>query len=160
MRPQDWVPSYSRWRHGGWYVDNLRYPTGAIGCVSRNFRDRKWRIVCDPRPFAEQPTYPDRDAAARAEQVLVDHEWALIEAREREVRGPVCRQLDCLAPLERVTDQSDVRLVNDPGSRWWDHPQLPGLPSRYGHLVGHTSSLCLPDQTPRPHHWRPARGAA
>ena len=43
--------TYSPWRHGGWYVDNIRYPSGAVGCVSRNYRDRKWRIVCDPRPL-------------------------------------------------------------------------------------------------------------
>jgi hypothetical protein len=41
-----WEPSFSPWRHGGWYVDNVRYPTGGCGCVSRNYPDRKWRIVC------------------------------------------------------------------------------------------------------------------
>src|SRR4051812_29399717 len=48
---------YSKWRHGGWYVHNVRYPSGAIGCVSRNYEDGKWRIACDPRPFEEQPTF-------------------------------------------------------------------------------------------------------
>lgn len=62
----DWTPSYDRWRHGGWYVTNVRYPSGACGCVSRNYADRKWRIVCDERP-GERATYPSRDAAARAE---------------------------------------------------------------------------------------------
>src|SRR5580700_4881304 len=33
----DWSPVYSPWRHGGWYVDNVRYPSGAVGCVSRNY---------------------------------------------------------------------------------------------------------------------------
>lgn len=71
-----WVPSYSEWRHGGWYVDNLRLPSGAIGCVSRNYPDKKWRIVCDPRngSYPGGPldhTYPNRDAAARAERELV-----------------------------------------------------------------------------------------
>ena len=61
---------YSPWRHGGWYVNNVRYPSGAVGCVSRNFPDGKWRIVCDPRPFAEQPTFGTRDEAARAEYAL------------------------------------------------------------------------------------------
>ena len=64
----DWKPSYSLWRHGGWYVDNVRYPSGAVGCVSRNYPDRKWRIVCDDRE--PQPTYPNRDAAALAEREL------------------------------------------------------------------------------------------
>lgn len=58
---------YSPWRHGGWYVGNVRYPSGAVGCVSRNFADGEWRIVCDPRPFDEQPTFATRDAAALAE---------------------------------------------------------------------------------------------
>lgn len=67
----DWVPTFSPWRHGGWYVDNLTYPSGAVGCVSRNYADKKWRIVCDPRPFDEQPTFANRDAAARGERELV-----------------------------------------------------------------------------------------
>jgi hypothetical protein len=58
---------YERWRHGGWYVVNVRYPSGAVGCVSRNYPDRKWRIACDPRPFEERPTFHTRDEAARAE---------------------------------------------------------------------------------------------
>ncbi len=64
----EFVPSYSVWRHGGWYVDNVRYPSGGYGCVSRNYPDRKWRIVCDSR--AGDFTYPNRDAAARAEHEL------------------------------------------------------------------------------------------
>lgn len=60
---------YSPWRHGGWYVDNVHYPSGAVGCVSRNFADRKWRIVCDSRDGDH--TYPNRDAAARAERDLI-----------------------------------------------------------------------------------------
>ena len=63
---------YSAWRHGGWYVDNVRYKSGAVGCVSRNYKDGKWRIVCDPRPFEEQPTFKSRDAAAAAERQLIE----------------------------------------------------------------------------------------
>ena len=62
---------YSRWRHGGWYVHNVRYPSGAIGCVSRNYPDRKWRIVCDERPFEQRPTFKSRDEAAAAELEIV-----------------------------------------------------------------------------------------
>ncbi|MBB4200751.1 hypothetical protein GGD83_004580 [Rhodoblastus sphagnicola] len=62
---------YSRWRHGGWYVGNVRYPSGACGCVSRNYVDRKWRIACDPRPFETQPTFRTRDAAALGEWHLI-----------------------------------------------------------------------------------------
>ncbi len=49
-------------------MSNVRYPTGACGCVSRNYVDRKWRIVCDKRDGDH--TYDNRDAAARAEQGL------------------------------------------------------------------------------------------
>lgn len=68
------TPEYEPWRHGGWYT-NVRHVSGACGCVSRNFADRKWRIVCDPREGAfpggpNDHTYPSRDAAARAEYLL------------------------------------------------------------------------------------------
>ena len=59
---------YSPWRDGGWYVNNVRYPSGAAGCVSRNYPDKKWRIVCDKRET--QPTFKTRDAAAAAEFAL------------------------------------------------------------------------------------------
>ncbi len=72
MRPNRFF--YSRWRHGGWYVTNVRYSSGACGCVSRNYEDRKWRIACDPRPFEEQPTFKSRDEAAAAEWELVNKE--------------------------------------------------------------------------------------
>ena len=68
----DFVPEYSPWRHGGWYT-NVRYPSGAVGCVSRNYTDGKWRIVCDERPNAHAIyTYPSRDAAARAEKAMIE----------------------------------------------------------------------------------------
>ena len=71
----DWTPIYSRWRHGGWYVDNIRYPSGGCGCVSNNYDDKKWRIACDSRRRGlNEPgdyTFPSRDAAARAERELV-----------------------------------------------------------------------------------------
>jgi hypothetical protein len=70
--------SYEPWRHGGWYVNEVRYPSGAVGCVSRQMlnretgkADRKWRIACDPR--SGDHTYPNRDAAALAE-------WHLAQA--------------------------------------------------------------------------------
>jgi len=62
---------YSPWRHGGWYT-NVRHPSGACGCVSRNYDDGKWRIVCDPRPFEARPTFKTRDEAAQAEADLIE----------------------------------------------------------------------------------------
>lgn len=68
----EWVPLYSTWQHGGWYVHNVRYPTGACGCVSRNFPDRKWRIVAQTAvmDLSSVPTYKSRDDAAHAELEL------------------------------------------------------------------------------------------
>jgi hypothetical protein len=63
-------PDYSPWRHGGWYVHNVRYPNGGCGCVSRNYPDGKWRIVCDERD--PQPTFSSRDEAALAELELIN----------------------------------------------------------------------------------------
>lgn len=59
-----WEPVYEKWRHGGWYVVNVKHSSGAVGCVSRNYPDGKWRIVCGDHDV----TYPTRDAAARAER--------------------------------------------------------------------------------------------
>lgn len=67
--------TYSRWRHEGWYVHGVIYPEGAIGCVSRNYEDGKWRIVCDPRPFEGRQTFRTRSEAALAE-------WRLSQARQ------------------------------------------------------------------------------
>jgi hypothetical protein len=61
--------TYSPWRHGGWYVNEVQYPSGAIGCVSRNYPDRKWRIVCDEREGDH--TYASRTKAAKAERDLI-----------------------------------------------------------------------------------------
>jgi len=72
----NWNPTFSKWRHGGWYITNLRYPNGGMGCVSNNYDDKKWRIVCDPRKFEDQPTYKTRNAAARAERALIEKEKA------------------------------------------------------------------------------------
>lgn len=73
-----WTPSFSTWRHGGWYVTNVRYASGAIGCVSNNYPDGKWRIVCDSRRVdlggEGDYTFPTRDAAARAEYALAKAE--------------------------------------------------------------------------------------
>jgi len=65
------MPIYSRWRHRGWYVDNVRHPSGAYGCVSNNDPDKQWRIVCDDRRNELRApgdfTFPSRDAAVKAE---------------------------------------------------------------------------------------------
>jgi hypothetical protein len=70
---EPWTPIYTKWRHGGWYVTNVHYPSGACGCVSNNYDDRKWRIVCGQD---HSITYPSRDAAARAEREIAFKEAA------------------------------------------------------------------------------------
>lgn len=72
--------TYSRWRHGGWYVHEIRYPSGACGCVSNNYADHRWRIVCDPRPFEDRPTFRTRDEAAMAELHLAKSEQASLSS--------------------------------------------------------------------------------
>jgi hypothetical protein len=61
-------PEYEAWRHGRWYVIGVRHKNGGVGCVSRNYPDGMWRIVCDSRDGAH--TYKTRDEAARAEYAL------------------------------------------------------------------------------------------
>lgn len=70
---------YEPWRHGGWYwwtSTHDHWPEGGTGCVSRNYVDRKWRIVCDPREGSypggpNDYTYSSRKAAALAERELM-----------------------------------------------------------------------------------------
>lgn len=62
--------NYSKWRHGGWYVNNICYPSGAVGCVSNNYTDGRWRIVCDTRSPA--PSFATRHDAALDELALAE----------------------------------------------------------------------------------------
>jgi hypothetical protein len=91
-----WTPEYERWRHGGWYVTNVTYPSGAVGCVSNNYPDRKWRIACG-RPESE--TYPSRDAAARAEREI---------ARRERLNAAAPKLLAVLRRLVRRLDNGDT----------------------------------------------------
>ena len=93
---------YVPWRHGGWYVDNVRYPSGAAGCVSRNYPDRKWRIVSDDRPDAfERFAYRTRDEAAAAERDLIE---VGVLGRENEAAG---RKVT----LERLAERHKVSMA-------------------------------------------------
>lgn len=72
---EGWKPSYSEWRHGGFYVNNVQDTNGGIGCVSNNYVDGQWRIVCDPRRDGlNEPgdiTFDSREAAAKGQRDLV-----------------------------------------------------------------------------------------
>ena len=56
------------------YINSVPYPCGSIGCVSNNYDDRKWLIVCDSRrDNLGEPgnfTLKSREEAAKAEQAL------------------------------------------------------------------------------------------
>lgn len=94
-----WTPEYRAWRGGGWYVDNVHYPSGAVGCVSRNYADKKWRIVCD-RDFTR--TFRSRDDAARAERedtIRVQAEQDNSHALDSTLRYPRC--CACRSYIER-----------------------------------------------------------
>ncbi|MCF5372019.1 hypothetical protein [Pseudomonas syringae] len=70
-----WEPSFTPWRHGGWIVSNLQTANGGLGCVSNNYPDSQWRIVCDSRRNAlREPgdfTFPSRLEAAKGEREYV-----------------------------------------------------------------------------------------
>lgn len=103
----NWVANYSAWRHGGWYVNNVRHVGGAVGCVSRNYPDRKWRIVCDDRRsdlgHDSDITFPTRDAAARAEHALAQAE---ISAELQRWARTDSGRLLCL-----TVGDSEVRII-------------------------------------------------
>lgn len=83
-----WVPMYSKWRHGGFYVHGITSLSGGCGCVSNNYQDGKWRIVCDPRRNdIGQPgdfTFKTRNEAAHAERALIREQFIeMLAKRER-----------------------------------------------------------------------------
>ena len=111
--PADWTPSFSKWRHGGWYVNNVRYPSGAVGCISKNYPDGKWRIVCHPLPFDQQPTFKSRDEAARAEWLHARSPEMLADWEAEESRR-AARQAEREAAEQRIKDREQAeqrRLV-------------------------------------------------
>ena len=69
----------------------MRYPSGACGCISSNYPDKKWRIVCDNRRgdlnAPGDVTFRSRDEAARAEQVLALHAWVELIRSSTEGSG-------------------------------------------------------------------------
>ncbi len=111
MKNSDWKPEYSRWRHGGWYVHNVTHLNGGCGCVSRNYPDKKWRIVCDPRrdELGKQGdfTFPNRDAAARAELDLVNELKANQPSPSLEEQYPLNRYSQLLTAEQTVEGKQE-----------------------------------------------------
>lgn len=73
MVSDDWEPAYERWRHGGSYVVNLVYPTGAVGCIAsaRHTVSGKFEIACQP----DAGQFSTRRAAAFAEREIAIELW-------------------------------------------------------------------------------------
>ncbi len=132
-----WQPQFSRWRHGGWYVENVHYPH-AVGCVSRNYPDRKWRIVCDKREGDH--VYPTRDAAARAEREIARAESAehadrvgmrfLIENAQFKIAGGPNRLALYVGPEVRCSTEeiaasaSELQVGEQLSYATWEGPSI------------------------------------
>ncbi len=119
-----WTPSYSKWRHGGWYVHNVTYPSGAIGCVSCNYPDKKWRIVCHPWPFEVAPTFKSRDEAARGERAWLARERLNAAAPDllralRDLRKNVDTDLHgyWTESTDNFMQQADAAILKAEGSK-------------------------------------------
>lgn len=91
LTSEKWRPSYEPWRHGGSYVWNLRYPSGAVGCIAsaRHTISGKFEIACDPRRGTgvdeKELQYKTRDEAAYAERDLVVQMWRDVIAKRSRV---------------------------------------------------------------------------
>lgn len=88
----EWTPVYSYWRHGGSYVDNLPYPSGAVGCIAsaRRTHSGRFELACPPADaeWTGPRTFRTRDAAARAEASYALSLWAALWERiARELEG-------------------------------------------------------------------------
>ena len=92
MSNRTWIAACSRWRHGGWYVHNTRYPNGGCGCVSNNYDDKRWRVVCDSRPLEKIPIFSSREDAANGERYFVEHQAMLESLRMFLQLNPTCHR--------------------------------------------------------------------
>jgi hypothetical protein len=71
---------YERWRHGGWYNHSAVYPSGATGCVSNNYPDKRWRITGGIIDL-DHLTFSSRDDAAKAETLFAYALRGAVETR-------------------------------------------------------------------------------
>jgi hypothetical protein len=99
-----WTPSYASWRHGGYYVTNIRYASGSCGCVSNNYPDRKWRIVCGD----ESRTYRTRDDAAYAEYFIAEQENQATMTERCETHAAI---LDPQGYCDLCNDEMNARII-------------------------------------------------
>lgn len=83
MERDDWEPTFSPWRHGGSYVDNITYPEGAVGCIvsARHTYSGKFQIACGPSEVVDEK-YSTRRAAAFAEREHAMKRWRAWDATQ------------------------------------------------------------------------------
>lgn len=75
-----WKPKYEPYKNC-YEISNLVYPDGTFGSVSNAYDDKNWRICREVRLVMEigdpgDKHYPTRDAAARAELLMVNAAFA------------------------------------------------------------------------------------
>lgn len=149
--PSNWTPAYERWRHGGWYVTNVHYPTGACGCVSNNYDDKKWRIVCDQRPGDH--TYHTRDAAARAEYELTLRQHEALAPLLAGIEDPQLRysgacliealrehpneSLDALVAKNQCVRKTNAQALHAIGTRFLQARAAAQAEASHSGLLGH-----------------------
>lgn len=104
-----WEPDYSPWRHGGWYT-NARYPSGACGCVSNNYDDKKWRIACGSYHGL---TFSTRRDAANAERAMTLAMCAADAAQSTLLAAckTVLAVLDGSSPRPTVAMMADLEMI-------------------------------------------------
>lgn len=77
----------------GFYVPQVRFPSGGIGCVTNDTADGKWRIVSAPKGLEPgNPGYASFDTAAQAVHAehalaLAAWRWQIATPQEREEQG-------------------------------------------------------------------------
>lgn len=76
MARDDWEPVYEPWRHGGSYVSNIVYPSGAVGCIvsARHSATGRFHVACGPAELTEVK-HKTRRAAAFAERAYALQLW-------------------------------------------------------------------------------------
>lgn len=90
MERADWVPTFSRWRHGGWYVDNIVFPSGAVGCIASPTADRGTFVsACFVDAYEGRKTRAGAALAERAEAIRQWAEWDAEQAASQPEQLPM-----------------------------------------------------------------------
>lgn len=70
-----WRPRFAKSRYGGYFITNLYYPDGAVGCIvsARHTASGKFELACPPAGYDKK--FRTRKEAAYAELALVLKLW-------------------------------------------------------------------------------------